>query len=79
MEKKMKTETLNPTTAKVNADNKRIDRLKEQLRSTPYEVDFERVRMMAKVYEDTAGEPADHASGQVPGYCAGAEKALHRR
>jgi formate C-acetyltransferase len=57
MEKKMKTETLNPSTAKVNADNKRIDRLKEQLRSTPYEVDFERVRIMEKVYEETAGDP----------------------
>ena len=53
----MKTETLNPTTAKVNADIKRIDKLKEQLRSTPYEVDFERVRIMEKVYEDTAGDP----------------------
>jgi formate C-acetyltransferase len=53
----MKTETLNPTTAKVKADKERIDRLKEQLRSTPYEVDFERVRIMEKVYEDTAGDP----------------------
>ena len=42
-------------TAKVTADKARIDRLKEQLRSTPAEVDFERVRIMAKVYEDTAG------------------------
>jgi trans-4-hydroxy-L-proline dehydratase len=57
MEKKMKTETLNPSTAKVNTDTKRIDRLKEQLRSTPYEVDFERVRIMEKVYEATAGDP----------------------
>ncbi len=30
----MKTETLNPTTARVKADKERIDRLKEQLRST---------------------------------------------
>jgi formate C-acetyltransferase len=44
-------------TARVNADKARIDRLKEQLRSTPYEVDFERVRIMAEVYEDTAGDP----------------------
>ena len=42
-------------TAKVTADKARIDRLKEQLRSTPAEVDFERVRIMAEVYEDTAG------------------------
>jgi pyruvate-formate lyase len=51
----MKKETLNPTTAKVKADKARIDRLKEQLRSTPQEVDFERVRIMHEVYEDTAG------------------------
>lgn len=43
------------TTARVTADTARIDRLKEQLRSTPQEVDFERVRIMAEVYEDTAG------------------------
>ena len=56
MEKKMKTETLNPTTAKVKADKKRIDRLKEQLRSTTPELDFERVRIMHDMYEETAGE-----------------------
>lgn len=42
-------------TGKVKADKERLDRLKEQLRSTPQEVDFERVRIMAEVYEDTAG------------------------
>lgn len=42
-------------TAKVTADKARIDRLKEQLRSTPADVDFERVRIMEEVYEDTAG------------------------
>ena len=56
MEKKMKTETLNPTTAKVKADKKRIDRLKEQLRSTTPELDFERVRIMHDMYEETVGE-----------------------
>ena len=45
----------NINTAKVTADKARIDRLKEQLRSTPAEVDFERVRIMEEVYEDTAG------------------------
>ncbi len=44
-------------TARVKADKARIDRLKEQLRSTPYEVDFERVRIMAEVYDETAGDP----------------------
>jgi len=47
--------TQNVNTARVNADKARIDRLKEQLRSTPQEVDFERVRIMHEVYEDTAG------------------------
>ena len=37
----------NASTARVKADNARIDRLKEQLRSTPKDVDFERVRIMA--------------------------------
>ena len=43
------------STGRVTVDNARIDRLKEQLRSTPQEVDFERVRIMEEVYEDTAG------------------------
>ena len=50
-----KTTNANPSTARVKADKARIDRLKEQLRSTPQEIDFERVRVMAEVYEDTAG------------------------
>jgi len=43
------------STGRVKADKDRIDRLKEQHMSTPQEVDFERVRIMAEVYEDTAG------------------------
>ncbi len=43
------------TTGRVQADTERIDRLKEQLMSTPPEVDFERVRIMEEVYEDTVG------------------------
>ena len=43
------------STGRVTADKARIDRLKELLRSTPAEVDFERVRIMEEVYEDTAG------------------------
>ncbi len=53
----MKTETLNPTTAKVKTDKERIDRLKKQLRETDPAVDFERVRIMEKVYGETAGDP----------------------
>jgi len=52
----MKTEISKSSTARVKADDARIDRLKEQLRSTPKDVDFERVRIMAEVYENTAGD-----------------------
>ena len=38
------------STGRVKADKARIDRLKEQLRSTPAEVDFERIRIMEEVY-----------------------------
>ena len=47
-------ESLASSTGKVKADDARIDQLKEQLRSPPQEIDFERVRIMAEVYEDTA-------------------------
>jgi pyruvate formate-lyase/glycerol dehydratase family glycyl radical enzyme len=49
------TDAKKSSTGRVKAEKARIDRLKEQLRSTPAEVDFERVRIMAEVYEDTAG------------------------
>lgn len=42
-------------TARVNPDDARIDALKEQLRSTPQEVDYERHIIMRDVYEETAG------------------------
>ncbi|MGA3315321.1 MAG: pyruvate formate lyase family protein [Candidatus Korobacteraceae bacterium] len=51
----MSTATLKKPETHIKVDNERIDRLKEQLRSTPQEIDFERVRIMAEVYEDTAG------------------------
>jgi len=47
----------NMNTAKVVADKTRIDRLKKQLRDTDPQVDFERVRIMQKIYEETAGDP----------------------
>ena len=53
----MKKETKKSSTGSVKADKARIDRLKEQLRSTPYEVDFERVRIMTEIYDETAGDP----------------------
>ena len=42
-------------TGRVNADDARIDALKEQLRSTPQDVDYERHIIMRDVYEETAG------------------------
>jgi len=51
-----KTNDLNPSTAKVNADDARIDALKEQLRSHPIaEVDYERHVVMREVYEENVG------------------------
>ena len=46
----------NILTAKVKADKDRVDRLKEQLRSTAAELDFERVRIMEQVYDETSGD-----------------------
>ncbi len=43
-------------TARVKADKARIDRLKERNRSTPQELDFERIRIMKEVYEATPGD-----------------------
>ena len=43
------------STGRVTVDNARVDRLKEQHISTPQEIDNERVRIMAEVYEGTAG------------------------
>ncbi|MFA6957295.1 MAG: pyruvate formate lyase family protein [Thermoanaerobaculia bacterium] len=49
-------EEVTTSTASVKADKARIDRLKEQLRSTPAEVDFERIRIMEEVYKATQGD-----------------------
>ena len=45
-----------PSTARVTADKERIDRLKELLRSTPQDLDFERVRIMHEMYGESAGD-----------------------
>jgi hypothetical protein len=51
-----KAKDLNASTAKVvNHGDARIDALKEQLRSTPHEVDYERHIIMRDVYEETVG------------------------
>ena len=51
-----KTSDLNPGTAKINNHgDARIDALKEQLRTTPQEVDYERHIFLRDVYEATAG------------------------
>ena len=45
-----KKKDLNPSTAKIgNAADARIDALKEQLRSTPWEVDYDRHVIMRDV------------------------------
>ena len=51
-----KTENLNASTARViNADHARVDALKETLRSTPQEVDYDRMTIMHDVYDETVG------------------------
>ncbi len=50
-----KTKKSNGNTAKVNADDARIDALKEQYRTTPMSLDFQRVRIMQEVYEENVG------------------------
>ena len=47
----------NPSTARVNTDIKRVDQMKELLRSTPQDLDFERVRIMHEMYGESAGDP----------------------
>ncbi len=51
-----KKEARNNSTARVKADKARIDRLKERQRTTPQKLDFERIRIMKEVYEETQGD-----------------------
>ena len=44
------------STARVNTDTARIDKLKELYRSVPMKLDFERVKIMKDTYEDTVGK-----------------------
>ena len=44
------------STGRVTVDDARIDRLKELLRSTPLDLDFERVRLMHEMYGESAGD-----------------------
>jgi hypothetical protein len=44
------------STARVNTDTARIDKLKELYRSVPMKLDFERVKIMKDSYEDTVGK-----------------------
>jgi pyruvate-formate lyase len=53
---KKKKDAKKSSTGRVTADKARIDQLKELLRSTPQDLDFERVRIMQEVYEDTEGD-----------------------
>ena len=51
----MSTATMTQPETHIKVDNERVDRLKEQHMTTPQEIDNERVRIMAEVYEGTAG------------------------
>ena len=51
-----KNEKPHAATAKLAMDDKRIDALKERQRNTPQELDFERIRIMKEVYEETTGD-----------------------
>jgi pyruvate-formate lyase len=44
------------STARVTADDARIDQLKELMRNTPQDLDFERVRIMYDMYDESAGD-----------------------
>ena len=44
------------STGRVNADDARIDQLKELMRSTAQDLDFERVRIMHEMYGESAGD-----------------------
>ena len=52
----MSNDTTQHSTARVKADTARVDRLKERQRSTPQKLDFERIRIMKEVYEETQGD-----------------------
>jgi formate C-acetyltransferase len=49
------TEVPKSPAGRIKADDARIDRLKAQHMTTPQEIDNERIRIMAEVYEGTAG------------------------
>ncbi len=53
---KSKGDPRSKSTAQVNTDTARIDHLKELLRSTPQDLDFERVKIMREIYEESAGD-----------------------
>ena len=67
------------STARVNTDTARIDTLKELYRSVPMQLDFERIRIMKDVYDDTVGYQQIIRASQVPGRSAGSQEDLHRR
>ena len=52
----MKNNAKKSKTGAVKADTARIDRLKERQRTTSQKLDFERIRIMKEVYEETAGD-----------------------
>ena len=71
--------TTGDSTGRIKVDTARVDRLKQQHLSTPQEIDNERVRIMAEVYEGTAGY--QQIIRRAKFFDAGdrAEEAVHRR
>ncbi len=66
------------STGRVKADTARIDRLKEQLRSTTPEVDFARIKIMKEVYENTQGDQNIMRRAKFMATLLERKEALHR-
>ena len=64
---------------RVKVDKARVDRLKEQHMSTPQSLDNERVRIMAEVYESTAGYQQIIRRAKFFDAVDREEEAVHRR
>ena len=75
----MSTATMTQPETHIKVDNERVDRLKERHISTPQEIDNERVRIMAEVYEDTAGYQQIIRRAKFFEQLIETEEAVHRR
>ena len=73
------TEVTKSPAGRIKADDARIDRLKAQHMSTPQEIDNERIRIMAEVYEGTAGYQQIIRRAKFFEQLIEQEEAVHRR